>query len=256
MTRIEKLEERLEPFRAELLNHRIYGAMDRLEALQQFMEHHVFAVWDFMALLKALQRRICCVEVPWLPPVDTQACRFINEIVLAEESDGDNQVGFASHFDIYHRSMKQCDANTAAIDSLIGELRQGVPLHTALELPIIPHAARLFVEHTFSVIESGNLCAIAAAFTYGREDLLPDVFQRIVDKLDTEADGQLADFKYYLQMHIGLDGDEHGPMARRLMQSVCGSDESNWKAAEDSAVSSLIARRKFWDGIYDQRLKA
>ena len=120
--------------------------MDRLEALQQFMEHHVFAVWDFMALLKVLQRRICCVEVLWLPPVDAQACRFINEIVLAEESDGDNQVGFASHFDIYHRSMKQCGANTAAIDSLIGELRQGVPLRTALELPIIPHAARLFVE--------------------------------------------------------------------------------------------------------------
>jgi len=256
LTRIEKLEVRLEPFRVELLNHRIYGEIDRLEALQQFMQQHVFAVWDFMALLKALQRRICCVEVPWLPPVDAQACRFINQIVLAEESDGDNQVGYASHFDIYHRSMKQCGANTEAIDSLIGELRQGVPVRTALELPIIPKAARLFVEHTFSIIESGNLCAIAAAFTYGREDLLPDVFQRIVDKLNAEADGQLADFKYYLARHIGLDGDEHGPMARRLMQSLCGSDESNWKAAEDSAVSSLIARRKFWDGIYDQRLKA
>jgi len=68
LNRIEKLEERLEPLRLELLNHRIYGEMDHLEALQQFMEHHVFAVWDFMALLKVLQRRICCVEVPWLPP--------------------------------------------------------------------------------------------------------------------------------------------------------------------------------------------
>jgi hypothetical protein len=255
LNRIEKLEERLAPFRDELFNHRIYGEMDRLEALQRFMEQHVFAVWDFMSLLKMLQRRICCVEVPWLPPVDAQACRFINEIVLAEESDGDSQVGFASHFDLYHRSMKQCGANTAAIDSFICELRQGVPVRTALELRIIPTAARLFVEHTFSVIASGNLCAIASAFTYGREDLLPDVFQRIVDKQNVEAGGQLADFKYYLERHIGLDGDEHGPMARRLVQSLCGSDESNWKVAEDTAVNCLIARRKFWDGIYDQGLR-
>lgn len=252
MSLIEKLEARLAPFRDELFNHRIYGEIDRLEALQQFMEQHVFAVWDFMSLLKVLQRRICCVEVPWLPPVDPQACRFINEIVLAEESDGDSKVGFASHFDIYHRSMKQCGANTAAIDSFICELSRGVPVRTALALPSIPKAARHFVEHTFSVIDSGNLCAIASAFTYGREDLLPDVFQRIVDKLDVEAGGHLTDFKYYLERHIGLDGDEHGPMATRLVQSLCGSDESNWKLAEDTAVNCLIARRKFWDGIYDQ----
>jgi hypothetical protein len=67
--------------------------------------------------------------------------------------------------------MKQCGAKTAAIVSLIGELRQGVPLRTWLELPILPHAAQLFVEHTFSVIESGNLCAIATAFNYGQYDL-------------------------------------------------------------------------------------
>lgn len=251
LTAIEKLEKRLAPCRHELINHRVYGEIDRLEALQLFMEQHVFAVWDFMSLLKALQRRICCVDVPWLPPVDAQACRLINAIVLAEESDEDCPVGFASHFDIYYRSMKQCGANTAAIDSFIGELRRGVPVRIALASPTIPAAARLFVEHTFNVIDSGNLCAIASAFTYGREDLLPDVFQRIVDKLNIEAGGQLADFKYYLERHIGLDGDEHGPMARRLVQSLCGSDESSWKVAEDTAVDCLTARRRFWDGIYD-----
>jgi hypothetical protein len=251
LTAIEKLEERLTLCKHELINHRIYGEITRLESLQQFMEQHVFAVWDFMSLLKVLQRRICCVEVPWLPPVDAQASRFINEIVLAEESDGDSQIGFASHFDIYHSSMKRCGANTAAIDSFIGDLRRGVPVRMALASPTIPNAARLFVEHTFTVIDSGNLCAIASAFTYGREHLLPDVFQSIVDKLNVEAGGQLADFKYYLERHIGLDGDEHGPMASRLLQSLCGSDESNWKLAEDTAVSCLIARRQFWDGIYD-----
>jgi len=142
--------------------------------------------------------------------------------VLAEESDGNSQVGFASHFDIYHRSMKQCGSNTDGIDSFLGELRRVVPVRTALTSPTVPKAARLFVEHTSAVMDSGNLCAIASAFTFGREDLLPDVFQPIVDKLDLEAGGQLADFKCYLERHIGLDGDEHGPMARSLVQSLCG----------------------------------
>jgi hypothetical protein len=115
----------------------------------------------------------------------------------------------------------------------------------------VPAAARHFVQQTFKIIESGNLCAIASAFTYGREELLPDVFERIVDRLNVEAGGQLEDFQYYLQRHIGLDGDEHGPMASRLVQSLCGSDDSLWKVAEDTAVNCLIARQKLWDGIYE-----
>lgn len=246
-----RIEERLNPFREALLNHRIYSEMDRLDVLRLFMEHHVFAVWDFMSLLKVLQRRLCCVEVPWVVPADPQACRFINEIVLAEESDDDGRGGFASHFELYHRSMKQCGADTTGIDGFLSDLRRGIPVETALASPTVPAAARHFVQQTFKIIDCGNLCAIASAFTYGREDLLPDVFQRIVDRLNVEAGGQLEHFQYYLQRHIGLDGDEHGPMATRLVQSLCGSDESLWKFAEESAVNCLNARHKFWDGIYE-----
>ena len=66
-----------------------------------------------------------------------------------------------------------------------------------------------------------------------------------------ETSGGLEDFKYYLERHIGLDGEEHGPMANRLLSSLCGSDESRWHAAEQSAVDSLQARRQFWDAIDD-----
>jgi Protein of unknown function (DUF3050) len=246
-----RIEEQLNPLREVLLNHHIYGEMDRLDVLRLFMEHHVFAVWDFMSLLKVLQRRLCCVEVPWVVPADPQACRFINEIVLAEESDDDGRGGFASHFELYHRSMKQCGANTAGIDGFLSDLRRGIPVETALASPAVPAAARHFVQQTFKIIDSGNLCAIASAFTYGREDLLPDVFQRIVDKLNVEAGGQLEDFQYYLQRHIGLDGDEHGPMATRLVQSLCKSDEFLWKIVEETAVNCLIARQNLWDGIYE-----
>jgi hypothetical protein len=237
--------------KAALLNHPIYQEIDRLDSLRLFMEHHVFAVWDFMSLLKALQRRLCCVEVPWLPAADPLGSRLVNQIVLAEESDDDGRGGFASHFELYHRAMSRCGANTAAIDAFLGRLGQGMRVSTALESPAVPERARRFVRRTFDIIEGGSLCAIASAFTFGREDLLPAVFQRIVDKLNIEAGGGLEDFKYYLNRHIGLDGDEHGPMANRLLLTLCGFDESRWQVAERAALDCLEARRGLWDGIYD-----
>jgi hypothetical protein len=105
--------------------------------------------------------------VPWVAPVDPQACRLINEIVLAEESDDDGQGGFASHFEIYRRSMRQCGASTARIDGLVDALRSGASVDEAIELQIVPEVIRPFVRHTFRIIEGGELCAIASAFTFG-----------------------------------------------------------------------------------------
>lgn len=249
LNHIQRIDARLAEYRDGLLNHRLYREIDRLESIQVFMEHHVFAVWDFMSLLKVLQRKICCVDVPWLPVADSQSCRFINEIVLAEESDDDGRGGFGSHFDLYHRSMTQCGAATASIDAFLAQLRQGASVQSALESDDVPAAARRFVRQTFQIIESGNMCAIASAFTFGREDLLPDVFQKIVDELNVVAGGQLEEFQYYLQRHIGLDGDEHGPMATRLLESLCGTDSARWEQAEEAAVGCLIARQQLWDGI-------
>ncbi|WP_237722928.1 DUF3050 domain-containing protein [Singulisphaera acidiphila] len=234
-----------------MLNHPIYQEIDRLEALHLFMEHHVFAVWDFMSLLKALQRRLSCVETPWLPAADPSGCRLVNEIVLAEESDEDGQGGFVSHFELYRRAMIRCRANPKAIDAFLNELQQGTPLAVALKSPTVPNGVRRFIQQTFRIIDEGNLCAIASAFTFGREDLLPAVFQRIVDNLNIKADGELEDFKYYLDRHIGLDSEEHGPMANRLLHSLCGSDTAHWRLAEQTAIDCLEARRALWDEILD-----
>jgi hypothetical protein len=249
--RLPQIQERLRPLKAALLNHPIYQEIDRLEALRLFMEHHVFAVWDFMSLLKGLQQRLCCVEVPWLPAADPLGSRLVNEIVLAEESDEDGRGGFASHFELYHRAMTRCGANTGPLDAFLRELRQGKSVSAALHTPGVADCTRRFVRQTFAILEGGNICAIAAAFTFGREDLLPAVFQRIVDELNVAASGGLEDFKYYLERHIGLDGEEHGPMAHRLLLSLCGSDESRWQVAEQTAVDCLEARQGLWDGICD-----
>jgi hypothetical protein len=251
VNRLQRIHECLTPLKAALLNHPLYQEIDRLASLRLFMGFHAFAVWDFMSLLKALQRRLCCVEVPWLPAADPLGSRVVNEIVLAEESDEDGRGGYASHFELYHWAMTRCGANTAAIDGFLGELRRGKPVSAALQSPAVPECASQFVRQTFGIIEGGNLCAIASAFTFGREELLPAVFQRIVDELNVEAGGGLEEFKYYLERHIGLDGEQHGPMANRLLLSLCGSDEARWQVAEQAAVDCLEARRGLWDGICD-----
>src|ERR1700757_1919381 len=144
VTRPQEIVNRLAPLKAALLNHPIYVEFDHLEALRLFMEHHAFAVWDFMSLLKALQRRLCCVEVPWLPAADPLGSRLVNQIVLAEESDDDGRGGFASHFDLYHRAMSRCGANSAPIDGFLGELRNGQSVAAALESVGIAECVRRF----------------------------------------------------------------------------------------------------------------
>jgi Protein of unknown function (DUF3050) len=249
MSPLDRLHDGLAPLKAGLFDHPIYEAIDSVEALHVFMEHHVFAVWDFMSLLKTLQLRLSCVDVPWLPTDDALGCRFINEIVVAEESDEDGRGGFVSHFELYRRAMKESGASTARVDGVLTALREGQPISAALESAQAPPCVRSFVQTTFEIIATGDLCAIASAFTFGREDLLPALFRRIVEELHVETGGGLDLFRYYLNRHIGLDGDEHGPMAGRLMQSLCGSDPALWEIAEHAAAKSLLARRGLWDGI-------
>lgn len=204
-----------------------------------------------MSLLKALQLRLCGVAVPWIPPSNSFACRLVNEIVLGEESDADGEGHFASHFEIYWRAMRQCGADTDTIDGFLNAIRHGQPVSTALRAVKAGSPICRFVEQTFEVVESNDACAIASAFTFGREDLLPGVFRRIVEELNTETHGQLERFRYYLNRHIHVDDDKHGPMAEELVVHLCGRDPAKWAAAGRAALWALQARLDFWDSISD-----
>ncbi|MEQ9408028.1 MAG: DUF3050 domain-containing protein [Fuerstiella sp.] len=245
----QRLQESLAEARSDLIQHELYDQLQSLESMHIFMQHHVFAVWDFMSLLKSLQRELTCVAVPWRPAASPSACRLVNEIVLAEESDIDIDGRYASHFEIYLAAMVKAGADTRPMQALLSATAGDASWKDAIQKVPLPTAVRDFIGTTFDIIDNGQLCQIAAAFTFGREELLPDVFERIVVRLNSESAGRLDRFEYYLNRHIELDGDEHGEMAQRLMQELCGHDDGRWKAAESAARRSLAARKQLWDAM-------
>ena len=245
---LQKLAERLKPLYDRLANHPLYALFNTVEDLHVFMEAHVFAVWDFMSLLKTLQRGLTCVEVPWTPSRFATSRRLINEIVLGEESDiyGTEAV---SHFELYLRAMRECGASTAAMDFLLSALRDGAGWEKALALSGAPEAAQRFVRSTFAVIAAGKLHAAAAAFTFGREDLIPDMFRGFIRDQNDRLQGQLELMRWYMERHIEVDGEEHGPMALQMVAELCDADDAKWREAGEAAEQALRARIALWDGI-------
>jgi hypothetical protein len=249
MSRLEQLVGSIGPLRDRLLRHPIYPSIATAEGLRVFMEHHVFAVWDFMTLLKSLQRSLSRVELPWVPTPDREARRLINEIVLAEESDEDGRGGFASHFELYLDAMRQAGADVGPIGRFVGAIREGESIESALESSGAPRASRAFVGTTWGFVDSGSIAAVASAFTLGREELIPDLFRGVVASLDAREPGRFRLFRHYLDRHVELDGDEHGPMASRMLASVCGDDLARWRDARFAASTALEARLALWDGV-------
>ena len=245
---IDQLMTSVRPHRQRLMDHPIYAAIDSPAALQCFMEHHVFAVWDFMTLLKALQRHFTCVTVPWTPSPHPEARRLINEIVLAEESDEDGAGSYASHFESYLDAMRQAGANTGPIDQFVALIAAGEAVPTALKTARVPAAAAAFVATTWNLVLADSVPALVAAFTVGREDLIPDLFRGLVEQVTASDPVGYQTFLRYLDRHVHLDGDEHGPMALNLLKSICGTDFARWSQAEAAAMEALDARWQLWEG--------
>ena len=243
------LNQACEPLRQQLLSHSIYGSLGHVSAMQRFMEMHVYAVWDFMSLLKALQQRLSSISVPWVPSGDPIAARMINQIVLGEESDIDPDGHPASHFELYLQAMQQLGADTTTIRLFIEQINAGERWADAAEKAGVPNPARQFMQVTFQIIESGDLAAIAAAFTIGRENLIPGIFRGIVAGLDAEGQAHADRFLYYLDRHISLDEDEHGPLAFQILERLCDSSPNAWQSAENAARASLEVRLSLWNAI-------
>ena len=240
--KINILNSNLTKYREEIVNHALYKKLNSVEDIAVMMEYHVYAVWDFMSLLKALQSLLTCTTSPWKPVGDGKIRQLVNSIVLEEESDVDKENNPLSHYEMYIDAMKQCGANTSAIESFVANV-------SATNIPSVNDGVDAFLNTTFDVIDSNETHKIASAFTFGREDLIPDMFTAIVNEYNTK--NNLDKFVYYLERHIELDGGEHGPLALELISNLCGDDDNKWKEVEETAIACLVARKKLWDSILE-----
>jgi len=247
---IHTINKSIQPQRELLLQHSLYKQIQTVDDLRHFMEGHVYAVWDFMSLLKALQQKLTCTTTPWFASPNPEMRYLINEIVLAEESDLTMDGKRLSHFEMYLEAMKASGANTATIETFLDSVISMQNIFVSIKISDLHPKIKEFLNFTFEVIEHGKAHEIAAAFTFGREDLIPDMFSEILKNFQINfPETDLSQLIYYFERHIELDADDHGPMAMQMITELCGQDIQKWREVEAISIQALEKRIGLWDAI-------
>jgi hypothetical protein len=207
-----------------------------------------------MSLIKYLQARLAPPVMPWVPGNTSAAVKhFINSLVLEEESDCLSATGetpvYASHFELYCRAMQEVGADPAVPRQFV-ELVAEQGIEPALQSELAPVASRRFMATTFDFIRQDKAHVVAAALALGREHVIPQMFRAFLGRMGIDEQ-QAPVFHFYLNRHIHLDEDFHGPLSLQLVHELCAGDGARFEEAEQAAIQALEARLAFWDGVLD-----
>ena len=250
---ISLINSKIQSHKDLLLHHSLYEKVKTIDDLHLFLENHIYAVWDFMSLLKALQQKLTCTTTPWFASPNPETRYLINEIVLAEESDLSYNGTRLSHFEMYIEAMQSCGANTKEVQAFLQKVVENKNIFITIKQSNLHSNIKSFLDFTFKIIEEGKTHKIAAAFTFGREDLIPNMFTAILKNFQKNfPETNLSELIYYFERHIELDTDEHGPMAMQMITELCKEDPVKWAEVEEIAIQSLEKRVGLWDAIEEK----
>ncbi|AIY43351.1 transposase-like protein [Collimonas arenae] len=246
-TTTESLQLTLKAKHDLLTNHAVFSAIRTQSDLRLFMEWHVFAVWDFMSLVKRLQADLTTTSIPWYPPANPNAARLINEIVLGEESDITPH-GAMTHFDLYLSAMKEIGASTRQIDQFLSMIRKGVAVPTALNRAEALTPIQRFVNSTITTCMDGKTHQVVGSFFYGRENVIPEMFQALL-KTWSIAPESVPELNFYLERHIEVDSGEHGPAAQRMIDEITDNDPVQIREVLEAGIRAIDERHQLWDSL-------
>lgn len=245
---LRELQAQLAERSRAMKTHSVFGAVHGVEDLRTFMAWHVFAVLDFMSLVKRLQQEFTCVSLPWTPPTHPEAARLLNEIVLGEESDSTPWGNHVSHFDLYLAAMKEVQAETGTISRFVQLLKKGVSVDVALEMVGAPAAVARFFKATIATATTGSVAGVLGSFLYGREDAIPQMFKTLLAQWSVPP-ADTPTFVWYLQRHIEVDGESHGPAANRLADEVTQGNEQELRTLYTAGLQAVEQRIALWDAL-------
>ncbi len=149
--------------------------------------------------------------------------------------------------------MTQCGASTTQINTFLKNVEETKNIFVSIKQSDLHPNVKAFLDFTFRVIEQGKPHEIAAAFTFGREDLIPNMFTEILRNFQQNfPETDLSKLIYYFERHIELDADEHGPMAMQMITELCGDSEQKWNEVQEVSVLALEKRIGLWNAIEEQ----
>ena len=246
---MNKIAQNLEPLKSKLKNHNLYNIINTPEDLKIFCESHVFAVWDFMSLLKKLQIELTSTSIPWMPSKNPEVSRLINEIVAGEETDENIDGSAISHYQMYINAINDIGVDTNLISNQISSLNNIDTIIDDIEKLNSDNYIKEFLKYTFTIISNDKIHEIASVFTFGREDLIPDMFIPLLEKINSSDNTRIDKLIYYFKRHIEVDGDMHGPMAMRMLSYLCNNDKKKINESLKASKGALEVRIALWDGI-------
>ena len=250
---IEKVKKEILELQNQLQNHPIYKNINTIESLHLFMSHHVYSVWDFMSLVKFLQNEFAPSSTPWKPLPNKKIIHFINDIVLEEESDVTPDGQHMSHFEMYCLAMKEVGLNSDSAFSFANSISLDKFQETMLRYKL-PQEIQDGLNQTFSFLDPSKPHIAAAAFCFGRENIIPVMFNQLLEQMGID-NNKAPLFHYYLSRHVQLDGEVHGPMAIQMIEILCAEDITKWEEVKNAAKVALTARIKLWDFIHNELIK-